>query len=217
LQQILFHRELGFSLDAIRSAIDARGFDRVGALREQRGKLNGEMRRLRQLLRTIDDTLTELEGGKKMSGKAMYRGFDDQARARWEAWTVERYGEWARLGIEARNKVMSGWTEADHEQNKTGWSAIIGDFSSALSEGVAAGDSRVQDIVRRLHGHASKAWTGPIGRGGFLNMSDIYAENPDSRAMLDARSPGLADYVARAMRIFALETQPWPREGAVAP
>lgn len=211
LQQILFHKELGFPLDAIGPAIDAPEFDRAAALRDQRERLGTQARRLRLLMRTIDDTLAELEGGKRMKGKAMYRGFDAEARARQEAWSIERYGEWARLGIEARERVMSDWTEADHESNRAGWSAIMRDFSSALAEGLPAGDPHVQDIVRRLHGQASKAWTGPIGRGGFLNMSDHYAENPDARAGLDDRAPGLADYIAKAMRIFAVETQPWPQ------
>src|SRR6516164_6191659 len=49
LQQILFHRELGLSLDEIRRAIDTPGFDRAAALRDQRQKLTGEIARLREL------------------------------------------------------------------------------------------------------------------------------------------------------------------------
>src|ERR1700756_4426056 len=57
LQQILFHRELGLSLDEIRRAIDTPGFDRAQALRDQRGKLTAEIARLHRLKTTIDDTL----------------------------------------------------------------------------------------------------------------------------------------------------------------
>ena len=215
LQQILFHRELGLSLDEIGRAIDMPGFDRAAALRDQREKLVTEIARLRELTKTIDHTLADLEGGKTMTGKSMYRGFDAEARERHEAWAVERYGKWARLGIETRNEIMQGWTPAERDANQREMDAIFGSFAAALSQGLTADSADMQDIVLRLHGTASKAWTGPVGRGGFLNMAEIYAENPDMRARLDRRAPGLAEYVARAMRVFCVETQPWP--GATQP
>ncbi len=210
LQQILFHRELGLSLDDIRRAIDTPGFDRAAALRDQRAKLAAEIARLHELTRTIDHTLADLEGGKTMTETSMYRGFDAAARERQEAWAVERHGKWARLGIETRDEVMQGWTPAERDANQAEMDAIFGDFAAALSQGLAAAGDQAQAVVLRLHGAASKAWTGPIGRGGFLNMADVYAENPDLRARFEERAPGLADYVARAMRIFCVETQPWP-------
>jgi DNA-binding transcriptional MerR regulator len=210
LQQILFHRELGLSLDEIRRTIDMPGFDRAAALRHHREKLVTEIARLRELTATIDDTLADLEGGKPMNEKSMFRGFDAEARERSEAWAVERYGKWARLGIETRDQIIEGWTPAEHEAHRNEMGAIFRDFAAALSDGLAADSERPQGIVLRLHTAASNAWTGPIGRGGFLNMAEIYTENPDIRARLDGRAPGLADFVGRAMRIFCVETQPWP-------
>jgi DNA-binding transcriptional MerR regulator len=210
LQQILFHRELGLSLDEIRRAIDTPGFDRAAALRRHREKLGAEIDRLRELTTTIDDTLADLEGGKPMNEKAMFRGFDAEARERTEAWAVERYGKWARLGRETRDEVTRDWTPAEHEAHQSEMGAIFGDFAAALSEGFTADSERTQGIVLRLHTSASKAWTGPVGRGGFINIADIYSGNPDIRARLDERAPGLADFVGRAMRIFCAETQPWP-------
>ena len=150
-----------------------------------------------------------------MNEKAMYRGFDAEAPTRHEAWAIERYGRWARLGIETRDEIMRGWSEAEREANQAEMAAIFADFAAALSDGVAAESERTQAIVLRLHGAASKSWTGSVGRGGFLNMSEIYAESPDLRARFDRRVPGLADYVARAMRFFCVEMQPWPGVSAV--
>src|ERR1700733_2562438 len=57
LQQILFHRELGFSLEEIGRTLDAKGFDKAAALKAPGQKLEAETRRYRQLMRTIDETL----------------------------------------------------------------------------------------------------------------------------------------------------------------
>jgi MerR family transcriptional regulator, thiopeptide resistance regulator len=210
LQQILFHRELGLSLDEIRRAMNTPGFDRAAALRHQRQKLVTEIARMRQLIKTIDQTLSDLEGHNTMNDKSMYRGFDAQARERSEAWAVERYGKWARLGIETRNEVTQNWTQAEREAHWREMETIFSDFAAAASQGLTADSDRTQEIVLRLHSEASKSWTGPIGRGGFINLAEFYAENPDSRTALDGRAPGLADYVARAIRIFCVETDPWP-------
>src|ERR1700740_128547 len=81
LQQILFHRELGFSLEEIGRTLDAAGFDKAAALKAHRAKLEAETKRYRELMRTIDQTLASLEGEAKMEEKAMYRGFDPEKQA----------------------------------------------------------------------------------------------------------------------------------------
>src|SRR5881275_446631 len=62
LQQILFHRELGFPLDEIARVLDAPDFDRVAALKAHRARLEAEAARFGALIRTIDQTLAALEG-----------------------------------------------------------------------------------------------------------------------------------------------------------
>lgn len=210
LQQILFFRELGFTLDQIRQALNAPGFDRASALRDHRERLLSEAERFRQLVLTIDETIAELEGGKPVSEKAIYRGFDPEARAREEAWVIQRYGEAARWGIETRNKVVESWTEADHERHRADWTGVMTCLAEALSERLPVESERVQAIIRRLHACASEAWTGPISRGGFLNLAEIYADHPEYRVRFDQRAAGLSAYMAKAMRVFALETRPWP-------
>ncbi|HEX7946887.1 MAG TPA: MerR family transcriptional regulator, partial [Phenylobacterium sp.] len=91
LQQILFHRELGFPLDEIKQVLDAPGFDRVAALKAQRARLEAETKRYRALVRTIDTTLAALQGATTMEDKAMYRGFDPKKQAEHEAELVGRF------------------------------------------------------------------------------------------------------------------------------
>lgn len=216
LQQILFHKDMGLSLEEIRGVLDAPGFDRAVMLRQHRQRVMGEAARLQLLLRTIDGTLAELDGGEPIGEQAMYRGFDPGAQARQEAWIVERYGKWGRLGIEERNRLLEGWSPADHERQNAEWLAIIAEFGAALVEGAAAEGERVQGLVRRLHACLSNVSASPVQRGGFLNIADIYKENPDARVGLDRHAPGLADYLARAMRTFCVATDPWPRPAPAA-
>src|SRR6201994_414387 len=92
LQQILFHRELGFSLEEIGRALDADGFDKVAALKAHRAKLEAQTQRYRELMGTIDQTLASLEGDEKMDDKAMYRGFDPKQQDAYEKELVDKHG-----------------------------------------------------------------------------------------------------------------------------
>jgi MerR family transcriptional regulator, thiopeptide resistance regulator len=208
LQQILFYRELGFSLDEIANVLDAKGFDLVAALRAHREKLAAAKRRYGRLVRTIDETLAALEGENVMNEKAMYRGFDLEKQERQEAWAIEHYGEAARWGIETRNRVMQGWSQADYDRSAYEFGTVVKDFAAALATALPSDSDRVQGIVRRLYSSASQAWTGPINRLGFLNMAELYSIHPEYRASFDSRAPGLAEYITDAMRTFAHPPSP---------
>src|SRR5262245_10280245 len=62
LQQILFHRELEFPLEAIKAVLEQPQFDRVEALRRHRKTLTAKAGRYRKLIATLDATLAALEG-----------------------------------------------------------------------------------------------------------------------------------------------------------
>jgi DNA-binding transcriptional MerR regulator len=63
LQQILFYRELKFSLEDMRALLSSPGFDRVAALRAPRARLGEDVARYGRLICTIHETLEHLEGG----------------------------------------------------------------------------------------------------------------------------------------------------------
>jgi DNA-binding transcriptional MerR regulator len=203
LQQILFHRELGFPLEQIRQVLDARTFDRAAALRAHRVRLMDEARRYRQMVRTLDVTLAALEGDADMNDKAMYRGFDPEKQARQEAWVIERYGPDVQWSIDAAKAATRDWSQADFDRSQ----AEVGDIEAALSEALAVGlpadSERVQALIRRLHAWVGRSWAGPPNRIAFLGLRELYEEHPEFRSRYEARAAGLTDYVSEAMRVFA--------------
>ena len=90
LQDILFHRELGVPLQEIGKLLDLQGRDRAAMLAEHREWLDQRIKRSRQLLRTIDRTIAELNGEGPMDDKDIYKGFAPEKQAEYEDWLVER-------------------------------------------------------------------------------------------------------------------------------
>ncbi|MFE0016061.1 MerR family transcriptional regulator [Mesorhizobium sp. NPDC059054] len=205
LQQILFHRELGFPLGEIGKILDAPDFDQAAALRSHRQRLQGEVRRYKRLIQTIDDTLAQIEGDTPMNEKAFYKGLDPKRWAAQDQWAIDRYGSAAEASIKRRNDLMSGWTEADGKRIIGGFQAIRAEFVVALSQNRPADSNEVRAIARRFLGLLNETAPAPLSKAGFLNAVDAIAGNPHFRCSLEAQSQGLADYVVGAMRAFSEE------------
>src|SRR5690606_27824547 len=70
LQQILFFRELDFSLDQISEILDRPEFNTLEALQAHKKALQRRARRLNELIQTVDRTMQFLQGKADMDGKA---------------------------------------------------------------------------------------------------------------------------------------------------
>ncbi len=203
LQQILFHRELGFSLEEIGRVLDAKGFDRIGALKAHRAKLEAAARRYRRLMRTIDHTLATLEGDAKMDGKAMYRGFDPEKQSGYERELVDTHGPGMQGHIDKAKAGMAGWTQADFDAMQAEAEAIEAGMAKALVEGLPADSAAVTGLMRRQHAWVGRSWNRPAPAAAFAGLGQMYCDDPRFRERYDGRQAGLAEYMAVAMRAFA--------------
>jgi DNA-binding transcriptional MerR regulator len=203
LQQILFHRELGFALEEIAKVLDAAEFDRAAALRAHRARLAGEARRYRRLMRTIDETLAALEGATTMDETKMYQGFDPEKQARHEAELIERFGSGVKPAIDHARQVAASTTQAQFDASQAAFGEIEDGLATALKTGAPADSAHVQDLVRRLHGWVARWWKSPPNRAQFENLGAFYVDHPEFRARYEAKAAGLAEYLAAAMSVFA--------------
>src|SRR5579872_3009042 len=62
LQQILFYRELGFSLNDIKRIISSNDFNKIDALISHKQILAQNLDRTKKLIKTIDQTILHLRG-----------------------------------------------------------------------------------------------------------------------------------------------------------
>ncbi len=203
LQQIMLHRELGFSLDQIRQALDDPGFDRLAALRAHRVRLMAEAKRYRDLVKTLDLTLAELEGDTDVKERAMFKGFDPEKQKKHEAWLVERYGGDMQQRIDEARRKARGFGQADFDRMQGEVEAIEADFAQALAGGLPADSVAVRAIARRLHAWVGHSWNRAPTADAFKGLALLYQENPDFRARYEGRAKGLTDYMAAAMVDFA--------------
>ena len=84
LQQILFFRELDFSLEDIKTIIDRPDFDIIKALNSHRQLLRHKIVRLNKLIQTVDKTILKLNGESEMNDTEYYGGFSKEQQEKYE-------------------------------------------------------------------------------------------------------------------------------------
>lgn len=202
LQQILFHRELGMSLEAIGAVLDAPGFDRLRALHRQRERVSAEIGRLRRLLDTIDHTIAECEGKATMNEDELYSGFSPEKQEEYEAYLVERYGPETRRHIEAGRQ----WRESSPQAWQTfleDLATIGAELGDAYASGIAPDDESLEPLMRRHHAWVRQGWRHEPSAEAYAGLGELYNSHPDFVARFDAYAPGLSAWLEQAMKSFA--------------
>ena len=207
LQQILLHRELELSLEEIGKVLDAPGFDRIEALRRHRKVLAERRSRYARLIATLDATLAELEGEAKMDDKDLYQGFAPETQVEHERWLVDRYGGDMQARIDRTKANMKSWSKADWQAFTDEGKAIGEAMGKALGEGLPPDSEPVCELMRRHYAWTARAWGARPSPEAFAALGDLYVEHPEFRANYDAIRPGLAEYMAAAMKAYVVRAE----------
>lgn len=198
LQQILFFRELDFSLAELKAIIDGPAFDRLHALQSHRRALEGRIGRLNELIRTIDQTVLHLKGTITMEPTDMFAGFDEAQQERYEQEVAQKYGDtqlkeskrrWGDYSAERKAEIMAEG------------GAIYLDLARMIDRDPA--DPEVQGAVARWHQHIRHFYepTGAILRG----LGQGYAEDPAFAAFYQRIHPDLPEFLRAAITRYCDE------------
>lgn len=115
LQQILFYRELGLSLERIKAIMTEPSFDGAKAPREHHDKLLEKRQQLDLLIANVEKTLAQKEGRISMSDTEKFEGFKqklvDDNEKKYGQEIREKYGDDT---INQSNQKLKGMTEEQY-------------------------------------------------------------------------------------------------------
>lgn len=202
LQQILFYRELGLSLEEIGRLVKDPEFDREKALSGHLKALLEKKNQLELLIGNVRKTLESLRG-EEMNDKEKFEGFKrDLLRENEEKYGEEIAEKYGKKAVEDSNARLMGMTEEDWKKQQE----LEQEFAAALKEAMESGDPAGEDARRacELHGQwLSMFWgKGRYSLDAHRAMGEMYAADERFRAYYDKIKEGAAGFLRDALNAY---------------
>ena len=201
LQQILFYRELGVSLDSIKEIVTAPSFNGAQALREHREKLLEKREQLDLLIFNVEKTIALTEGGIKMMDKEKFEGFKqklvDDNEAKYGKEIREKYG--AETVNKSNHKVKEMSQEQHDEVTKLG-TDVIETLHAAFKTGDPAGE--LAQKAADLHRQWLCYYWDSYSKEAHAGLAQMYVEDARFTAYYDEKQPGAAEFLRDAVHIY---------------
>lgn len=191
LQQILFFKELGFTLKQIRKVLGRSDFDKLAALHSHRQSLYNDKEKIERLIETIDRPIKHLKGKKKMIGSFSLKEKES-----------EPYLKVEQLVLKSVKNSTSEKKEKSFSKNINKKAhPIFRELVSCIKKGLDPTSSEVQNIIKKHHTLVEQVSTGT--KEVYEALARLYREHPEYRKQLDPLHPQLAEFMQKAMTIFA--------------
>lgn len=202
LQQVLFFKECGFTLEKIRQLLSSPGFDRQKAFELHRKHLLHEKKRIDSMLKTLEKTMRAVKGEINMSQKEKFGGFDfshnpyeDEARKLWGDDTVDRSNAYiGKLSDEQKNDLSARFDEMHRRE------------AALMHEDPASG--AVQAAMELRYKFLNTGFGHHYTPEAFAGLGQMYVDDTRFTETIDKYSEGLAAFLAKAMRIYADTVKP---------
>lgn len=190
MQEILFYRELDFSLKSIGQILSSPNYDAKQSLSEQRNLLILKKERLERLISAIDHAM---KGENVMSAfdNSKFDAYKAEARQRWG--NTDAYREHAE---KTKNYSKTKWNELAGEMNE-----IFAEFALCMKNGETPDSAEAQNLVKALQEHITGNYY-PCTNEILAGLGQMYAADERFRSSIDGNGDGTARFVSEAIEAY---------------
>lgn len=195
LQQILFFRELGFSLKQIKAIVHDPSFNRLEALEMHRKMLLEKRERIDRMLNTLEKTIQHVKGERAMTNQEKFQGFDfsrnpyeEEARRRWGDKAVD--ASQAKLNQLSKTKMQ----EFGQTMNELYRKLAELRHSDPASEAAQEAIGEWYAMLNRMGSYSLEA---------FKGLGQLYVDDERFTNNIDQFGEGLAKFMRDAMQVYA--------------
>lgn len=196
LQQILFYKEAGFSLQEIGELLLESPDDKIARLKQQKNRILDKRWRMDRLLNTIESTINELKNQNgMMNEQELYAGFSKEETAEMRKEVAERWGPDTLEESETRLKKK---TPAEFKQLKEAGENIVQRMAQSMN--LPIDHPEVQQLVMEYFEHQQEFRA--IDKEQYSHLGQLYVEDERFTAYYEKRKEGLAKFVSEAIAYF---------------
>ena len=187
MQEILFYRELDFSLKSIAEILSAPHYDKNKVLQDQKQLLVLKKERLERLINAID---------RAAKGENIVKAFD---AGEFEAYKAEAKQRWGNTDAYQEH------TEKTKAYGKDKWSglaaemdAIFGEFAARMKDGAAPGGEEAQSLVKKLQNHITENYY-TCTKEILSGLGQMYVADERFKNNIDKHGDGVAAFASEAI------------------
>lgn len=201
LQQILFYRELGVSLESIKDIVTAPSFNGAEALREHREKLLEKREQLDLLIANVEKTIAMTEGRIDMKDKEKFKGFKqkmiDDNEKKYGKEIREKYGNDT---VDKSNKKVMNMTEEQYDAVTKLANEVLDALAEAYKTGDPAGE--LAQKAADLHKQWLTFYWNEYSKEAHAGLAQMYVDDERFKAYYDKDQPGTAEFLRDAVLVY---------------
>ncbi|MBQ6786769.1 MAG: MerR family transcriptional regulator [Lachnospiraceae bacterium] len=194
MQEILFYRELDFSLKSICSILSSPDYDKDKAMKEQKRLLVLKKQRLERIIEALDAY---------QKGENVMKAFDntefEAARKQYEEEAKEKWGKTAAYAEYA--KKAQGYSKDKQNEIMAGMQDILKEFALCMQDGEKPESTQAQELVKKLQAYITANYytcTNEILAG----LGKMYVADERFKKNMDSHAEGTAEYVSEAISMY---------------
>ncbi len=190
MQEILFYRELDFSLKSIQEILSSPNYDKSRALKEQKHLLTLKKERLERLIAAIDGAV---------KGENIMRAFDNSDFQKHKAEAQEKWGNTAAYKEheeKIKNYSRQKWNTLAESMDR-----IMAEFAACMKKGEAPDSAETQNLVKCLQNHITENYylcTNEILAG----LGQMYVGDERFKNNIDKHADGTAAFICEAIEAY---------------
>ena len=191
MQEILFYRELDFSLKRIGEMLSSPNYNTSKALQEQKQLLILKKERLERLISAIDDA---------EKGKNVVNVFDNKEFEKHKAEAQERWGNTAAYKEHAEKTKAYGkdqWSSLAADMDM-----IFGEFALCMKNGDTPDAAEPQSLVKKLQYHITENYY-TCTKEILFGLGQMYVADERFKNNIDKHADGTAAYVSKAIAHYS--------------
>ena len=190
MQEILFYRELDFSLKSIGEILSSPNYDKNKALKEQKHLLTLKKERLERLISAIDGAV---KGENVMTAfnNSEFEKYKTEAREKWGK--TDAYKEHAER---TKNYSKQKWNELAE-----GMDHIMAEFALCMRKDQSPDSIEAQKLVKILQNHITENYylcTDEILAG----LGQMYVADERFTNNIDKHADGTAAFICKAIAVY---------------
>ena len=190
MQEILFYRELDFSLKSIGEILSSPNYDKSKALTEQKHLLTLKKERLERLISAIDGAV---------KGENVMKAFDNSEFEKHKAEAKEKWGKtdaYKEYAERTKDYSKQKWNEIAE-----GMDHIMAEFALRMKKDESPNSAKAQSLVKMLQNYITENYylcTNEILAG----LGQMYVADERFMNNIDKHADGTAAFICEAIEVY---------------